>query len=223
MKIPENTKLSPIKTDNYDKIDKRLSWLWYSSKDVYEFLTPEKIKNNLDLYINELNTEDFGFQKYKIQRGDNMEYFIITENQKFNLKIIEKIGKQIFSNFVFKPRIYKKSKVVQFNFQQNFLKELAHNIKSNSEKICNIYFDKRGNMDIYMVRFDRYSDSDIFYDLNGRTYIPNEMSKKIGLIRSGDFGSVNEGFIASDEGLKLVINELQKHGYEVGFTNILER
>lgn len=44
METPKNTKLSPTKTDNYDKIDKRLSWLWYSSKDVYEFLTPEKNK-----------------------------------------------------------------------------------------------------------------------------------------------------------------------------------
>lgn len=221
MKTPINTKLSPTKTDNYDKIDKRLSWLWYTSKDVYEFLSTEEIKNKLDLFIDELNTEDFGFQKYKIKRGDNMEYFIITENQKFNLKVIEKIGKQIFTNFVFKPRIYKKSKVIQFNFQQNFLKEKAHNININEEKICNISFEKKGNMDIYMVRFDRMSDANIFYDLNGRTYIPNEMSKKIGLIRSGDFGSANEGFIASDEGLKLVIIELQKHGYEVGFTNIL--
>ena len=50
----------------------------------------------------------------------------------------------------------------------------------------------------------------------------NEMSKKIGLLRSGDFGSANEGFIASDDSLKLAIITLQQNGYEVGFKNYLE-
>lgn len=220
-KLPKNTKLGPTKTDNYDKIKNRLSWLWYNSKDVYEFLTPEEISNLLNKFISELNTEDFGFQKYEIQRGDYMEYFIVTKNQKYNLKVIKNIGEKIFTNFEFKPKIYKKSKVIIFNFQQNFLKEKAHNIKSNQEKICNIYFENRGGIDIYMVRFDRVSDANIFYDLVYGKYVPNEMSKKIGLIRSGDFGSANEGFVASDEGLKLVITKLQEFNYEIGFTNIL--
>lgn len=133
----ENTKLTQTKTDNYDKIDKRLDWLWYETKSFSN-------KNGIE-------------------------------------------------------------------------------IKPNSEKICNIYFDKRGGKDLYMIRYDRYSDSSVFNDIVDGRYVANEIGRKIDLVKSGDFGSANEGFIASDEGLKLAITELKKHGYEVGFTNILER
>lgn len=219
--LPKNTKLGPTKTDNYNKIENRLSWLWNNSRDVYEFLTPEEITDLLNKFISELNTEDFGFQRYEIKRGAYMEYFIVSQNQKYNLRVIQNIGGKVFTNFEFKPKIYKKSKVIIFKFKQNFLKEKAHNIKPNQEKICNISFENRGGIDIYMVRFDRISDANIFYDLDGRKYVPNEMSKKIGLLRSGDFGSANEGFVASDEGLKLVITKLQEFNYEIGFTNIM--
>ncbi len=222
MKIPINTKLKPTKSNNYDIIDKRLDWLWKTSDDVYEFLSESEINNLLNKFILELNIEDFGFQEYKLLRGQYREYFLITENNKFNLKVIDFIGKKFFSNFNCKLKTYRKNKVVEFSFQQNFLKEKAHNIIPNSEKICNIKFEKRNNLELYMIRFDRFSDSNIFYNLDGRNYIPNEISKKIELVRSGDFGSANEGFLCSDNSLKIIINELQKYNYEVGFKNILD-
>ena len=216
------SKLPKTKTGNYDKISERLKYLWYSSSDLYEFFTPEEIQAKLDLFLNELNIEDFGFQKYEIIRGENMQIFIITENQRYNLKVIDKIGNKLLSNFSFKNKMYKRNKVVEINFQRNYLSSLAHDIKPNTEKICNISLEKRGGRLLYMIMFDRYSDCEPFYDVVNGKYVPNEIGKEIQIVRGDEFGSANEGFLATDEGLKIAIETLIKYGYDVGFTNIIE-
>lgn len=132
--IPTNTKLLETKSENFDKIDKRLTWLWYNT--------------------------------------------------------------------------------------WSFNNKTAPKIESNSEKICNISFEKRGNMELYIIRFDRYTDDKVFNEVVLGKFVPNEIGKKIKLVKSGDFGTANEGFVATDESLKIAIIELQKHNYEVGFTNI---
>lgn len=98
----------------------------------------------------------------------------------------------------------------------------GHNIKSNEEKICNITFEKRGNLDLYFISFDRWSDNTIFEQVVNGKFIPNDIGLKINLVYSGDFGSANLVFIANDKSLKLAIETLQLFGYEVGFSNIEE-
>jgi hypothetical protein len=133
--VQTNTKLQPTKSDNYDKINERLNWLWYNT--------------------------------------------------------------------------------------WSFNNKTAPKIESNSEKICNISLEKRGGHMLYMIRYDRFSDDKVFNDVVGGKFVPNEIGKKINLVKSGDFGSANEGFITLDVNLKLAIETLIKNGYEVGFTNII--
>ncbi len=104
----------------------------------------------------------------------------------------------------------------------SFTNKNGEKIDSNSEKICNITFELRGTTELYMIRFDRYVDDLVFNKVINNKYVSNHIGKVINIVKSGDFGSANEGFIASDDSLKLAINTLQQNGYEVGFKNYLE-
>lgn len=104
----------------------------------------------------------------------------------------------------------------------SFNNKTAPKIESNSEKICNITLGQRNGHMLYIVRFDRYSDDKVFNKVVNGKFVPNDIGTKINLVKSGDFGTANEAFIALDINLKLAILELQKHGYEVGFSNIID-
>lgn len=219
MNIPTNTKLALTKTDNFDIISDRLDWLWKHSWDVYEFYTPEEIKLKLSAFVDELNMLDMNNIYDILQDIKSRNYYLQTNTGKFNSKIIIQASKNHeFNEPIFKTLIG--NKCVLIDFQRNYLVEKAHSISRNSEKICNIYFHISFGTELYFVRFDRDSDRKIFCDINeyGK-YVYNEMSKKIGYVQSGNFGGANEAFKCSDEGLKLVIEELVKNGYEVGFNN----
>ena len=55
MNLPTNTKLDKTKSDNYDKINDRLNWLWKTSTDVYELLTDEEKNNFINIFLEKLN------------------------------------------------------------------------------------------------------------------------------------------------------------------------
>lgn len=219
MNLPTNTKLDKTKSDNYDKINDRLNWLWKTSTDVYEFLTDEEKNNFINIFLEKLNNVDL-INNYSVIRGKYMEYYLISSTNKFNEKIVKNIMLENSISLV-KKGTKNNMKIIEFSFQQNYLKEKAHNIKPNQEKICNIYFSIFGGKEVYFIRFDRYSDANIFYDLFNGKYVLNNFSKNINLLRSGDSGSANEFFLCDDKSLKLVINKLIENGYEVGFKNYL--
>lgn len=228
-KIPLNTKLLETISDNFEFIKEKLYYLRTYIQDKYEFISDDEKNSLIKKFVNELNDELDN--NYLIDKNTYPKIFIKTNNQKYNTQLIKKIGEKIFTNFEYKLKTFKSKKLVEINFQTNFLisKGATERIPPENQKFCLINFEIYFEQELYMIRFPALVSNymKIFYDIkniNGRNkYVPNEFSKKINLVQSGMFGSSCEGFVVDDKTLKLVILELTNNGYEIGFTNIVEK